>query len=379
MRSLAALALLCALPAAAVETTPSPSPVRLTHSKEAFQPWSIDTGWMPETGPVQVRFIGFVGGGMRSRADGAVHLAWPQSQLSVDAQDGAGELAMDLGVELQTYLHLELDIAGQHVTWEGPIPLVPGFDYRFAGTGAFTPFLLDGQQPASVTISDEIQQTELFDYSFTDQLIPIPGIEGTIEVSAGGLLDLAMRGQRVWLPEGDVLHHGDVVPAPARAGQTYQTSAAYDADVTYQGSLLLEPAVVVHVGPLEWDLARFELPYPLPPITETWAFAAQPAAFDVPPPGDGTPDAGTPPGGGGDGGTPDAGAPPGGGGVQDAGGGGGGGGGNPDAGGGPPEDDPPGCGCAAGGAGPLALLGLLAFAAWRRQRVAVQTGSCHTA
>jgi uncharacterized protein (TIGR03382 family) len=373
-----------ALPAAAVETPPAPASVQHSYAKEAFQPWSIDTGWWPQEGPVQVRFIGFVGGGMRARCDGNAHLSWPESRLWADAPASAGDLSMDMGVELQTYLHLELDLPfGPHVSWEGPIPVFPGFDYRFAGNNAFTPYLLAGQPATSVVVSDFIQQTELYSLSLTDQIIPIPGIEGTLEVSAGGLLDLAMRGKRLTFPEGEVLQHLGTVPAAAMAGAPYQTSVGYEADVSYQGSLLLEPAVVIHIGPLEWDLVSFELPYPLPPIQETWTFPAQPVQFQVP--GDGTPpdagnpppdagmpepdagmppgpDAGTPPG-------PDAGNPPGpdaGTPRPDA------GVSNPDAGSTPgdPEDPPDeGCGCSGGGATvPFALLGLLAMVVARRIR-----------
>jgi uncharacterized protein (TIGR03382 family) len=337
-----------ALPAAAVETTPPPATVQHSYAKEAFQAWSIDTA----------------------------HLSWPESRLWADAAAGAGDLSMDMGVELQTYLRLELDLPfGQHASWEGPIPIFPGFDYRFAGNTAFTPYLLDGQQPASVVVSDFIQQTELYELSLTDQIIPIPGIEGTIEVSAGGLLDLAMRGKRLTLPEGEVLQHLGTVPSAAVAGATYQTSVGYEADVSYQGSLLLEPAVVIHIGPLEWDLVTFELPVLLPPIQETWTFPAQPVQFQVPgdgmPPDAGMPDAGNPEPDAGmpqpdagmpvsDAGTkpkPDAGTP-----QPDA------GANNPDAG---DSDDPPeeGCGCSGGGATvPFALLALLALVLVRRFR-----------
>ncbi|HVE84983.1 MAG TPA: hypothetical protein VND93_19165 [Myxococcales bacterium] len=285
-------ALAGALPAAASEA--APAPVQLTYSKEAFQPWSLDTGWMPEEGPVRVRFIGFVGGGLRSVAPGAVHLAWPQSRVWAEGEVNAGQLSMDLGVELQTFMHLELQIpGGPLLTWEGPIPLVPGFDYRFADAGAFTPFLLGGE---AASVSDTIQQTELYSLSLTDLIIPIPGIEGEIEVSAGGLLDVAMRGARLAFPEGEITRSGESVPVTLPSGTQYQTAVRYDADVTYQGSLLLEPAVVLHLGPLEWDLAQFDLPVPLPAVTETWKFQEQPASFQLPPPEPaGAPDAGSPP------------------------------------------------------------------------------------
>jgi len=285
MRSLLLLPfLVLAVPGVSTAHEAAPAPVTFTYSKEAFQPWSIDTGWLPETGgAVQVRFIGHVGGGMACRAGGSVYLEWPAPRLSVQGDVGAGQLAMDMGVELETFLRLDLQIPyGPRFTWEGPIPLVPGFDYRFAGTEAFTPFLLPGQQPAEVTVSDSIQQTTLYELSLTDQIVPIPGVEGSIEVSAGGLLDLVLRGLGVGFPEGSIESHGAVLPVQFPPGGLYQTVARYDAGATYRGTLLLQPAVVISLGPLEWDLARFDVPVQLPPVTETWAFTEQPAAFGLP-------------------------------------------------------------------------------------------------
>jgi hypothetical protein len=272
-----------AVAAQAVAHEATPAAVTFSHAREAFSPWSIDTGWLPGTGPVQVRFVGYVGGGMRCSATGAVHLGWPSPQLWASAQSDAGQLSMDMGVELQTFLRLDLQLPfNQRFTWEGPIPLFPGFDYRFAGAAPFTPFLLDGQEPRSVTVSDSIQPTELYSLSLTDAIIPLPGIEGSIDVTAGGLLDLVMQGRRLSFPQGDLTWEGQALSVQLPAGSRYETSARYDADVTYQGALDLQPAVVLHLGPLEWDLARFQIPVPLPPVNETWSFDAQTAAFDLP-------------------------------------------------------------------------------------------------
>lgn len=261
----------------------APAPLSFSQDRELFSSWSVDTGWMPELGPVQVRFVGFVGGGMRCSANGAVHLSWPSPQIWADGQAGDGQLSMDMGVELQTFLRLDLQLPfNQHFTWEGPIPLFPGFDYRFAGAESFTPFLLEGSETDRVVVSDSIQQTELYSLSLTDQLIPLPGVEGSIDVTAGGLLDLVMQGRRLSFPEGDITQHGQALSVQLPAGTRYETNARYDADITYQGTLDLQPAVVVHVGPLEWDLARFQIPVSLPPVSETLSFDAQTATFDLP-------------------------------------------------------------------------------------------------
>src|SRR4051812_17094003 len=70
--------------AAAPEHVAPPTEVSFSFRKEAFEPWSFDTGWMPQPNPkgsstpppIQVRFTGNVGGGMRAEAPGEVSFGW---------------------------------------------------------------------------------------------------------------------------------------------------------------------------------------------------------------------------------------------------------------------------------------------------------------
>ncbi len=215
---------------AAPEYRADPVAVAFSHSREAFQPWSFDTGWMPRPNPkggvtpppIQVRFVGYLGGGMRASAQGEVELGWtPWQQWGTGNPDG-GELSMDLGVELQTYLRLSITLPdGSPFQWEGELPGVEGFDYRFAAAGTFTPFLMSGGTGApEVLVSDAIQKTQLFSIPLTPTLIPIPEVNGTLDVYAGGVLDLLLKNGRLVFPQGSVVREDTALefsPVPGSA------------------------------------------------------------------------------------------------------------------------------------------------------------------
>lgn len=267
---------------AAPEHRAEPVPVEFSHSRQAFEPWSFDTGWMPRpnpkggTGlpPIQVRFAGFLGGGMRASAQGEVELGWsPWQHWGTGTPDG-GELSMDLGVELQTYLRLTLTLPdGSPFQWEGELPGVKGFDYRFAADGTFTPFLMPGGVGSpEVLVSDAIQKTQLFSIPLTPTLIPIPEVNGTLDVYAGGVLDLLLKNGRLVFPQGSVIREDAPLEFSPVPGAMFGTEVGYQATAVYSSILELEPTVTLHIGPLDWSLAAFPIPVPLTPIEELWDF-----------------------------------------------------------------------------------------------------------
>lgn len=281
--TLAGVLLVCASSAASERYEAAPAAVPLAHSHELFRAWSIDTGWQPASGPVQVRLMGDLGGGLNASAPGQAHLSWPERELRVEGEPMEGSLSMNMGVELHVYMRLDLEIApGVSFAWEGPIPAVPQFDYRLAGTSAFTPYLLPDAQSPSVVVSDAIQRTEIFSVPLTSAIIPIPGIEGTLDVLVGGSMDVSMWGRRLVLPTGEIAGTGAFVGWSLPSAPELETRVSYEADMEYRPALELVPEVVLHVGPVGWTLASFPIPVELPALTETWAFAEQPISFALP-------------------------------------------------------------------------------------------------
>lgn len=276
---------LCATAAAApVRYQADPMNVTFTHAEQAFSSFGYDTGWQPSSGPVQVRFLVDVGGGFDATAPGVIRLGWkPDLWMWPEGEPLGGTLNMDVGVQVKALLKLDLSIpGGPHYTWQGNIPGVPNFDYRFADQKPFTPFLLQGASPASVTVSDVIQKTRLYRVPLTQSIIPIPGIGGFLDVDVGGTLKAVMSGLRVAFAEGDVTTQPGEVAWVVPEQPSLISSARYESTVSHRGTVNLEPAVVVTVGPLSWTLAQLNLPVPLPSQTSTWVFNETQTSFLLP-------------------------------------------------------------------------------------------------
>lgn len=290
----AALLSLWAAPAYATRTAEAPPvPVTFTHEREAFDAWSFDTGWLPAANPklgspppIQLRFVGSVGGGFEARASGFLHLGWQPWQLWTTSEPEGGVLTMDVGAELQVSMRVDLVLPdGTPFFWEGPMPGHEGFDYRFASTAPFAPFLLEGADADQAVVTDTIQKTRLFEIPITEAIIPIPGVAGSLDVDAGGVLDLILKSGRLAFTEGVLSNAAVPLDVPPHDGATHSTEVAYSASAVYAALLELVPQVNLHVGPLEYTLAAFPVPIPLEPIEETWDFdgaASQAVTFALP-------------------------------------------------------------------------------------------------
>ncbi len=257
------------------------------YSRQLFSSWSFDTGWKPSSGPIQVKFSGGVGGGMKAQADGTMKLDWSNDgggrTFEVEGRPDGGYLTMDMGVELHARMKLSLSIPPNiHYTWEDNIPYVPNFDYRLNDTSRFTPFLLPGQVPNTTKVHDAISPKTLYKVSLTQAFIPIPGISGDFELRVGGSMDSTLTGKRVYTTLGDIDRNNEKLPWGIPTTSQLDVNSHYEGTVEAQATLALEPAVVVHVGPFDWDLAKFDLPIALPKQTDTWVFSDVGGTFGLP-------------------------------------------------------------------------------------------------
>jgi hypothetical protein len=191
----------------------APAPVHFTHQRQAFSSWGFDTGWWPSSGPIQVRFVGDLGGGFSASAPGLVRLGWhPQRSMWTEGDSWGGTFQMNVGAELQSRMKIDIQVpGGSRYTWEGNIPYFPNFDYRFFDQQPFTPFLLAEDDPADVQLRDAIQRTRLASVPLTQAILPIPGVGGFLNVDAGGILDASLRGRRLVFPEASISLNGQFI------------------------------------------------------------------------------------------------------------------------------------------------------------------------
>jgi len=290
LRSLAAaasaLALLAVLPAPARAApggpwASTPAPVTFAGALDLFDAISFDSGWQPAGSAVQVRFEVFLGSGFTCTMDGTALLTWPPPlDLAFDPTPGSGELVMDVGLEVHSLYHFDL---GGGVVWEGELPYLPNFDYRFAGVSGLDPFLLPGASPASATVTDTIPDTLLYMFDLTDALVPIPGIGGGVALYAGGQLDATLSGNDIRVDPEIVTTEGEhVFPAVPGADPALLRDAIWEGQLLLAGTLTLTPAIYVELLGTIYDVAAFPIPLPFPAAPLAWALDPWPLDLALP-------------------------------------------------------------------------------------------------
>jgi len=153
----------------------------------AFDDIDLDTGWVPRSGPIQLRFQLSFGGSTEVDLTSDIVTEWPPAlAVSLPGTPGTGRLAMNYGLELAVTLRFDVDVAGIRYRWEGAIP-VPGIpeDLRAFAEGTFDPFLLPpSERPFSVR--DVTDRVEVLRYDALGGLISIPGVGGGIVLTVQG-------------------------------------------------------------------------------------------------------------------------------------------------------------------------------------------------
>jgi hypothetical protein len=179
------------------------------------------------------------------------------------------------------------------VKWEGKLPLIPQFDFRFIDAESFTPFVLQGATPRPIHLEDTRPKQLLF-------TVPIPGLSisvvvgylgGVVDVKAGGTLTADLAGQKIatTLLNGPTLTHsaeGQSVTTPDRGQDVEQVSSTYAADVHYDGTITLYPTITITtpIPGVKWAVAEFPIPIPLSTfgkLDESWSCAPQAISFEL--------------------------------------------------------------------------------------------------
>jgi MYXO-CTERM domain-containing protein len=282
-------ALLLCSTASAYESLPQP--VTYAGDQNLFDDFGFDTGWVPAGSPIQVHFALSTGSGWSATLSGHGHLGWPEPVgLQMLGDPGGGLFHMNVGVQLVARLrvHLELPTGGS-IDWEGDVPYVPNFDFRFAADATFTPFLLPGGNPTVVTLTDTIDPVTLFQVDLTNLIgVSIPGVSGGFELQAGGTLTASLRGERFDVEDaaGAVLGAIDQYGATALLAPPQETHLTawprYRATLHPTGTLNLVPAVYVSFASWTWDLPLFTIPINVVDTDMAWDFGTQETTFPLP-------------------------------------------------------------------------------------------------
>lgn len=273
-----------------LRTVSGTEPVTFSHQEQPFQGVSYDTGWQPSGSPVQLRFSFSTASDVQATLPGSATLTRnTQLSLTYSGDPSGGTFTMDIGFDLGAKLKID------PLSWEGNLPLVPQFDFRFTDSAPFTPFVLEGATTRPVHLEDTKPKQKLF-------TVPIPGLSiclwgsigcagGVVEVNAGGTIKADLTGKEIatTLDSGPSLKHaleGETASCSDQGTDTVQASATYKADVVFSGTITIYPTVTITtpIPGVKWDLAEFPIPVDLStfgPLSNSWTFSPQSLTFDM--------------------------------------------------------------------------------------------------
>lgn len=243
---------------------------------------SLDTGWVPDGSPIQVRFTLDMMGETHIDMGGQLNTYWPFGlTMGVPGRMDAGRLHMAWGVQVTAQARINVSIAGIRYTWTGNIPYVPEFDLRLVDNETFTPFVLPGSVPRPVIAEDTTDSLRLFGVGIRDIVGgSIAGIDGGLEVQARGRLRTSYQGTRTFIDDAraPILTALETVqywsPTAAGFGAFQDISVRPEGTLSYDGQVVLTPAFYVTLLGRRWEIPIVDVPITIVDSTQAIMFDA---------------------------------------------------------------------------------------------------------
>jgi MYXO-CTERM domain-containing protein len=270
--ALAAAGLLFALPGTAAAEGPEESSDFSPDYEQqllGFEDVGVDTGWIPNGSPVQMRFFAAAANTIAMGLPGQAHYDWRTQQLRFEGDPNAGYFEYKVGVEIFASVKVDVDF----VQWESDI-LGP-YDFLFDEAAMFTPYLLEGNPDRPATITEQSDAFPLASVPIVPDIIIIAGnldIDLFIDIHAsfqcnrievlgpdGEIVDFVTEGESIEIDPGEGPE--DLI-MPATALCQLQT----------EPTLIINPHLVMEVIGQEYDIAGIDIPVDLPVVDDEVAF-----------------------------------------------------------------------------------------------------------
>ncbi len=252
-----------------------------------FEDSGIDTGWIPQGSPVQMRFFAEAANSVTMDLPGEAIYDWESETLRFEGEPDAGSFEYDVGLEIFASVKIDLGI----VQWESNI-LGP-YDWDLEAIAPFTPYLLEGNPDRPAQVEDMTGALPLASVPIIPDIILVSGnldIDLFIEVEAefecnrievegtdGELTLFVLEGEALVMDPGE--GEGDLV-LPATAFCQLRTAP----------TLIINPHLVMSVIGQEFDIAGIDIPIDLPVIDDEIGFETIDLSFprwEAPPPEEG--------------------------------------------------------------------------------------------
>ncbi|MBN8611361.1 MAG: hypothetical protein J0L92_12280 [Deltaproteobacteria bacterium] len=248
---------------------------------------SLDSGWVPASSPIQVRFALFFMGETEVTLGGTLATYWPFGlSMATPGRPGEGHFRMSWGLEIVARMRFSATIAGTSYSWEGDIPFVPVRDLRLIDEATFDPFVLPGSTPRPIVLRDTTERIDIFSVGLSSIIgTSIPGIDGGFGVTMTGDLTTSYQTDRILIDDarGPIDREGAVVqywPPPDGFGASEDVVVRPEGTIAYEGDIVARPNVFVELLGRRFELLGIDVPIPI--VRTSTATAFDPATVHVP-------------------------------------------------------------------------------------------------
>jgi MYXO-CTERM domain-containing protein len=256
------------------------APIHYDHRVGSPVEFDFDTGWVPASSPVQIRFHTALQGHTEVTADGVLQGSWPQTMtLHAIGTRAGGLLQSDYGVVLDASIRLHLTVDGATYDWQGSIPYVPHIDFRAMASQRFDPWAW-----GSVTASGETMRQHIADVNLTSAIISIPGISGGLSFDAQASLTTGYHSTQITFA-GDadpITERNEYVMAYFSSGAQIEYFPRLEGHVDWSGTVTVFPSLYISLLGHRWMYDIAEIPVPFGPASDDWLFDPSPAVLDLP-------------------------------------------------------------------------------------------------
>lgn len=241
-----------------------------------FDDLGLDTGWIPNNSPVQMRFYASASNTVGAGLPGNAVYDWPTQQLRFVGDPMSGYFSYDVGLEL--FAGVKVDVA--LVQWESD--LLGPYDFAIDELAWFTPYLLTGNPDRPATISSQTDGLTIASVPLIPDILILSGnldIDIAVDVTASlacNRIEVAgPLGSTVFVNEGEPLFVD-----PGEGPGDLELEATIYCQLVTMPILIVRPHLVMQVAFDEYDIGGIDIPIDLPVVDEEVAF--DPVALSFP-------------------------------------------------------------------------------------------------
>ncbi|MDP3275058.1 MAG: hypothetical protein Q8Q09_07660 [Deltaproteobacteria bacterium] len=241
----------------------------------------VDTGWVPASAPVQVRFVAAIAGHTEVRLGGSLAASWPRAMTvrMPEGPPGSGLLESDYGLQISARVRLTLDVGGRMFRWEGNVPYVPRVDFRATARSMIDPWAFTRVSARGMTA-----RARVADVPLTDALISIPGISGGLAFDVRADLETGYRSLQLTFegPPDALTAAVSQVTLPFAGGPLVELAPRVEGELDQRIGMTLYPALYVELLGRRFMLDIVDIPVTIPVGPRPWIFDRQRVRFDLP-------------------------------------------------------------------------------------------------